>query len=42
MGFGPGEIPSSEHRMKQIDTYTIVSMVFHAERREIFGEDEVT
>lgn len=40
-GFGPSEVPSFEHRKKRIFTYSIVSAKGFAERREIFGEDEV-
>lgn len=38
--FGYREVPSSEVRKKQINTYAIVSAV-NRDMKEIFGEDKV-
>lgn len=38
-GFGPGEVPSSLRKKKQIDTYVIINAYGHAKRHELFSDD---
>lgn len=40
-GFGPGEVPASKVKKKQIDTYAILSVVIRKDRKKIFGEDRI-